>query len=205
VAALARHPPTAAVLAWMLGAVLAAYGGLWSGMGATALLVGAGVLAAERRSLLATMRPSLAQALVGLVAGLSMTLATHALYRLVGPWVPFVTAGTAELYREVGTSRHVVFALLLVPIAVAEEVVWRGAVQTALAGRFTPPRAVALGAVLYTAAHVPIGAPVLLLAALGCGLVWGGLRAATGSLFAPIVAHVLWDEVLLFVAPLIRR
>jgi membrane protease YdiL (CAAX protease family) len=84
--------------------------------------------------------------------------------------------------------------------AVAEELVMRGAVL-ALADRATPPR--------WQLAGAPLGAagltvtlifvllhgvrPGLLLGVLPAALLYLWLRAHTGSLAAPIVAHVAWN------------
>ena len=50
--------------------------------------------------------------------------------------------------------------------------------------------------------QAPLGSPSLVLAALSCGLVWGALRAATASLVPTLVAHLLWDFVVLLWLPL---
>ena len=78
-------------------------------------------------------------------------------------------------------------------------------VQTALVGRFGAPGGIALSACVYALAHVPLGSPVLVFAALACGLCWGALRAATSSLVPALVAHLLWDVVVLLWLPLVSR
>jgi membrane protease YdiL (CAAX protease family) len=45
------------------------------------------------------------------------------------------------------------------------------------------------------------GSFLLVACAFACGAVWGTLRVATGSLAAPIVAHVVWDLGVLLVWP----
>ena len=86
-----------------------------------------------------------------------------------------------------------------------EELVWRGVVQTALMRRLGPWPAVPVGALSYTLAHAPLGSPVLLVVALSCGVVWGALRAASGSLVPTLVAHLLWDLLVLLWLPLDPR
>ena len=189
-------------MAWIAGAALAASLGLWSGMGTTAVVVCVAVLATRWQALREMLRPRPRPILIGLASGLLLALATHLSYGPLSALAPFVKAGTAQLYLETASRPRLTFGLLLVPIAIAEEVVWRGAVQTALSARFGTAAAVLVGAALYAVCHAPIGAPVLMIAALGCGLVWGSLRATTAGLVAPILAHVLWDEILLFIAPL---
>ncbi len=192
-------------MAWIAGAAIAASLGLWSGMGTTAVVVGLGVLATRWQALREMLRPHPKPIVIGLAAGLLMALATHLSYGPISALVPFVKTGTAQLYLETASRPRLAFGLLLVPIAIAEEVVWRGAVQAALTARFGTTVAILAGAALYAICHAPIGAPVLIMAAVGCGLVWGALCATTAGLIAPMIAHVLWDEVLLFIAPLTTR
>jgi len=194
-----------AVGAWIAGAAIAATLGLWSGMGTTAVVVGLGVLATRWQALREMLRPHPTPILIGLAAGLLMAVATHLSYGPISALAPFVKTGTAQLYLENASRPRLAFGLLLVPIAIAEEVVWRGAVQATLTARFGTAVAILAGAALYAVCHAPIGAPVLMIAALGCGLVWGALRAMTAGLVAPILAHLLWDEILLFIAPLTTR
>jgi len=59
------------------------------------------------------------------------------------------------------------------------------------------------GAVFYAGAHFMTGDPLLIGAAVACGLFWGLLYAATDDLVAPIASHVVWDVLVMFVAPLV--
>ena len=47
-----------------------------------------------------------------------------------------------------------------------------------------------------------LGSLLLVVCAFVCAIVWGIMRLASGSLVAPIVAHVLWDLGVLVVWPL---
>ena len=58
------------------------------------------------------------------------------------------------------------------------------------------------GTAVYALAHVASGTWLLPLAALGAGLVWAFLFAWTRNLTAPIVSHVLFDVLVLLIAPL---
>lgn len=91
--------------------------------------------------------------------------------------------------------------VLTVANAIAEEVFFRGAVQTAL-----PYRAQVPGSVLiYSAITMATGNPMLGLAALLLGAVVSVQRRATGGVLAPVLTHVTWS-VLMFVAlPIVLR
>jgi membrane protease YdiL (CAAX protease family) len=107
----------------------------------------------------------------------------------------------AELRKSVGT---VVCGLLLV--GVAEEVLWRGLVISLLEEQIGSRRAWVWAAVLWAVSHVPTlwqlrtsgehsaGLnPVVVIAALGCGLVWGFMARRFGRLLPGIFSHVLFD------------
>jgi membrane protease YdiL (CAAX protease family) len=59
-----------------------------------------------------------------------------------------------------------------------------------------------VASLIYGLAHIASGSVTLMAVAFVCGLAWGLLRVATRSLWAPILTHVLWDLVIVFVWPL---
>jgi membrane protease YdiL (CAAX protease family) len=87
----------------------------------------------------------------------------------------------------------------------AEEVLWRGVVARYLIERYGRALGIAYAAAIYALAHWATLNPVLLLAALGCGLYWGWLYTATNdNLVAPTISHLMWDVLLLFLFPVVR-
>jgi membrane protease YdiL (CAAX protease family) len=195
-----RWLPFAVALAWFVSASASARLGLWPTLGGTAIALGILGLALEGASLrsLLTLRPR--PLLAGLLVGVGMTLLTYPLYRLLPLLAPEMARDTVRLYVRLGPLS--LSSLVLVPAVVGEEIVWRGVVQGALVRRFGTPTAILLGAVVYAVAQSPVGSPVLVLAALVCALAWGTLAARTNTLIAPIVAHLLWSEVVLLFVPL---
>jgi membrane protease YdiL (CAAX protease family) len=105
-----------------------------------------------------------------------------------------VARGPTSLGLGIGVAAAVALA------AVMEELVMRGAVL-ALADRALPPRwavagaRVGAGGLLVTLIFVALHGlrPGLLLGVLPAALLYLWLRARTGSLAPPIVAHVLWN------------
>lgn len=91
----------------------------------------------------------------------------------------------------------------LLVIAAAEEIVWRGVVTRLCEPLVGSRRAWLVSAVLYALAHTPtlwlLGTetagknPILVLGALGAGLVWGALARRLGRLFPGILAHLAFD------------
>ena len=88
-------------------------------------------------------------------------------------------------------------APLLVFIVVGEEILWRNAVTMSVPGW----KGVAVGAIVFAVAHVPLGIPLLVGAALGAGLVWSAMVAATKSAWPALVCHLAWDTAVLFWLP----
>ena len=82
-----------------------------------------------------------------------------------------------------------------------EEALFRGVIQTALAGHLPAWVAVALTALLFGAAHWLTTAYAVLAAIVGAYLGW--LLLASGNLLVPIVAHAVYDLVALSI--LVRR
>ncbi len=110
-----------------------------------------------------------------------------------------------RVYLQIGdpqTTATFAVGLSVLAIAAAEEVVWRGGVQSALLERMPPARAVVVTALLYALAHAPtvyllrdplVGPnPLLVATALGGGLVWGLLAQRVDRIIPSVCAHSLF-------------
>jgi membrane protease YdiL (CAAX protease family) len=114
----------------------------------------------------------------------------------------------AWLFRmalQIGAGRPspIFLGLIIVGLALAEELVWRGLVLGALAESFGTRRAAPLAALAYAIAHVPsmftladpeVGTnPLLVVAAFGCGLVWSFTATLAGRLPPVIISHAVFS------------
>jgi len=115
-------------------------------------------------------------ALVLLAVPLAMRIAAPPVFRLGSP------AGGFPLWAAVVTL-----------VAVAEEVLLRGALMGVLRRRTTPELAVGVAAVAFALLHVPVYGWVALPLDLAVGVWLGGLRLATGGAGAPAIAHTVAD------------
>ena len=79
----------------------------------------------------------------------------------------------------------------------AEEVFFRGGLFAAI-GRRQP---VAISTLIYALATLATGNPMLVFAAVTLGLVLGLQRRASGGILAPIITHVTWSTLMLFILP----
>jgi membrane protease YdiL (CAAX protease family) len=113
-----------------------------------------------------------------------------------------------RIYLQLGDPESLQRRILGVSVAVCavaalEEVSWRGLVYPTLEEKLGRRRAWPVTAALYAAAHIPtmflLGDPfagpnpLVVLAALGCGLVWGLVVARTGRLPVVIISHALFS------------
>jgi membrane protease YdiL (CAAX protease family) len=121
-----------------------------------------------------------------------------------------------SLYGQIGDPRVLQkhapqVAAVVGLVALAEEVLWRGAVTELLAARVGSRAAWLWAAALYALAYVPTawalggGAgvnPVLVVAAFAGGLLWGGMARAFGRLAPGVLAHALYDWAVIMMFPL---
>lgn len=129
---------------------------------------------------------------VGAVLG-----AVFVLGGLAAKHIPAVSQLVAKVlaFADQGSLRVVVVVTLV--NAIAEEMFFRGALYTAL-GRHRP---VAISTVLYIAATMASGNPMLGFAALILGAVCAVERRATGGVLAPILTHLVWGLIMVLALP----
>ncbi len=201
-----------ATIAWVLNFVALARLGTWApfAITGTALVVAALVFGAVPST---QLRPSLGTVGVGLLAGVLMVVLTHGAYTVLALLVPEVRTATSRLRDlvNVGGFSPGARAGLIAVIATSEEVLFRGALPRPHAARRGHPRLgvartdmaqIVIFAAVYALATVALGSLLLVLCAFVCAIVWGILYLASGSLVAPILAHILWDLGVLLVWPL---
>lgn len=197
--------PVVCVVSWLAAAASSGPLGVWLAVGGVAVALGVAVLVLDGAAARGILRPSPRLVLIGAAAGGSMAAGTHLLYPGFARLLPFIAADTVRLYASFRATPPIIASLALLPVILGEELVWRGVVQTALVRRLGPWRGVIVGALSYALAHAPLGSPVLVVVALLCGMAWGTLRAASGSLVPTLVAHLVWDLLVLLWLPLDSR
>jgi len=188
------------LLLWNAAFALSGVWGVW-----VPIIAAAALLDAIALRLAPPLRPRLpgARALaVGAAATLVQVAVTYLLFRRAEAIVPGLREQVVVLYRLLGhpSAWQAWFALPFV--AVSEEVIYRGALQSMLVPRLGRLPAIALAATLYALAHAASASWALVALALVCGLFWGLVRVLGGSLWAPVVCHLVWDVLILVVVPL---
>jgi CAAX protease family protein len=140
-----------------------------------------------------TLRRPIGTGLIfGVLAG-AIFVAGALLVRLVPPLHDYVDNVLA--HARYGSLPLIVIVTLL--NGVAEEVFFRGGLFAAI-GRTHP---VLISTVIYAAATLATRNPMLVFAALSLGVVLALQRRASGGILAPIITHITWSMIMLFVLP----
>jgi membrane protease YdiL (CAAX protease family) len=193
------------VVLWLAAAASAGRLGVWLAIGGAAVGLGGAVFVLDRAAARRSLQPNARLALAGAGAGCLMAAATYLLYPALARLSPLIATDTARLYASFRALPPVIASLALLPVVIGEELVWRGVVQTEVARRLGPWTGVPLAALVYALAHAPLGSPLLVAVALLCGMAWGTLRAASGSLVPSLLAHLVWDVLVFLWLPLDAR
>jgi membrane protease YdiL (CAAX protease family) len=181
-------------------------------VGPTIVLAGLAAAWAQREELLAEwLSPKWGDFTRGVVGAVLLFCVAWAFARLVAPVGSTREIWLVSLYGAFGDPRVLqahapALAATIAATAIAEEVLWRGAVTHLLAERVGSRLAWVWAAGMYALAYVPTAwslralagqggglNPVLPMAALAAGLVWGGMARAFGRLAPSILAHALFD------------
>lgn len=144
----------------------------------------------------------------GFVAAAVLFGGCYAFTKLVAPPESARASWLARLYLQVGDPTELrknlgMVVLAIIVVSIAEELVWRGLVVSLLEEKIGSRRAWVWAAVLYAVAHLPTAwalrdpvagpNPVVVLAALAAGLLWGGMARRFERLLPGIFSHVLFD------------
>jgi hypothetical protein len=92
-------------------------------------------------------------------------------------------------------------ARLAAIVGPAEELYWRGMLQSELTRRYGPVKGAAAATAAYSGVHVCTRNPTLIGAATVAGASWSALRALGVSMPALVVSHIIWDIWIFLVQP----
>ena len=138
--------------------------------------------------------------------GLASAAVLYVTFQIGDPFARrFVPSGDREI-REIYDLRTLrpkgeIATRLAAIIGPAEELFWRGLVQSALMRRYGRWSGAALAAMAYGGVHVVSGNFTLLGAAGIAGAHWSALYAAGVPLGALVVSHVAWDVWIFLIQP----
>jgi uncharacterized protein len=151
-----------------------------------------GYVERRRNTGMVQARPILSSFVVGLVCA-----GVFILGALVVRQIPPLDDYVQDLLAHARKGSLGLIAVVTVVNGIAEEVFFRGGLFAAI-GRRHP---VLLSTAAYALATAATRNPMLVFAALALGLVLGLERRASGGILAPVVTHVTWSLLMLFLLP----
>jgi membrane protease YdiL (CAAX protease family) len=140
--------------------------------------------------------PSISGLVGGIVSAILLYLFFWSGFQIVRG-IPAFLQQTSWVYGLRGsTPLSTIFLLILFPIGPAEEIYWRGLIQSRLGRVLSTRNALILTSVLYSLIHLSTLNPSLMLVALVGGLVWGYMFNRFKNLFPVLISHIIWDELI---------
>jgi hypothetical protein len=172
----------------------------WQRMTRTGLLLGGTALASDPELRAVRPKPKDLATAAGIAAGL------YAVFAVGDKAARVVMPNGADDIGEVYELRSLrpkleIAARLAGVIGPAEELFWRGMLQSELTRRVGPARGAAAATALYGGAHVVTGNPTLVGAATVAGAGWSGLAALGTPMPALVLSHIIWDIWIFLVQP----
>ncbi len=186
-------------------------------LGAFGLAYGALAIAAvvrlRRRGEAFLLRPASGDISLGAASAALLYALAMASRLAIAPQGTPREAWIVRLYLQLGESEALhllerpeasgpMLGVAVLLVAAAEELAWRGLVLRSLESAFGTRRAVAISLALYVIANAPSAMllrdptagpnPLLVIAALGGGLVWTGLYLRRGRLLPAVFSHALF-------------
>ena len=187
-----------AVLGWACTFGLA-WGNFWVKIGITVACVTAYSLLWQR--------PRLIFRWSSLALGALSAAALYGIFWVGNALAPLVVHGAHGQVGSIyglgeGSSRLWIFLLLFLVTGPGEEIFWRGFIQGRLMEKLGAFWGFAVAVLIYGGVHVFSRNPMLVLAALVAGAVWGLQYVWRRDLLALIVSHSLWSACIFAVLPI---
>lgn len=152
-------------------------------------------------------KPKIALRFPSLLIGLASAVVLYFIFFVGNALAPYFVSGAQGQVGGIyslgdGSSRALVFLLLLFVTGPGEEIFWRGFLQDQLMKRFGPAGGFLLATAVYAGVHVFSGNRILILAALVAGAFWGLLYLWKRDLLIQIVSHSVWSAFIFAVFPI---
>ncbi len=116
---------------------------------------------------------------------------------------PFAEQQIGSIYgKGDGTSKWIIFPLLLLVTGPCEEIFWRGFLQEKLTGRYGGLKGWIIASLIYASVHIWSFNFMLIGAAAVAGAFWGAMYWRYRNLAPVIISHSLWSAFIFAVLPL---
>lgn len=188
---------TVAAILWyiMFAPLTVGMANFWLEMTVSAIILTTFAFFIWGRNLASTIKPAPSTVIMGVGIAILLWITFWVGDRIAGWLLPFERMQVDAIYAmRSNTPSWLISLLLLLIIGPAEEIFWRGCIQRYFARRRGANTAFILTTIIYTIIHIPSLNFMLVMAALVCGTIWGGLyRLMPQRLPAIIISHALWD------------
>lgn len=158
----------------------------------------------DEGTLPALLTPRWGDLSIGALSMIGLLFASWAARKVLCPVGSPRQAWLFRIYLQLGNPEHLqrsmAYTVLILLICAAEEIVWRGMVLSELSQRFGRRAALPLSALAYGLTMLPTlwllrdpiagYNPLLVTAAVGCGLVWSFLASISGRLPPVMISHM---------------
>lgn len=172
----------------------------WQRMTRTGLLLGSAALASDAELRAARPRPR------DVATGAAIAAGLYAVFAVGDKAARVVMPSGADDIADVYALRTLrpkaeIAARLAGVVGPAEELYWRGMLQSELTRRYGPVTGAVAAGAAYSGVHLCTRNPTLIGAATVAGAAWSALRAAGVPMPALVVSHVVWDIWIFLVQP----
>ncbi|MDQ0483239.1 CPBP family intramembrane glutamic endopeptidase [Guptibacillus hwajinpoensis] len=104
-----------------------------------------------------------------------------------------------DIVQPVKAWHYISLVLIVIP---GEEIYWRGYIQQQFK-KYKNGDTIIIATLLYAVAHLYSGAPLLIVAALVGGVIWGWIYEKRANFWVPLLSHILFDLLILVFIPLL--
>lgn len=172
----------------------------WQRMTRTGLLLGGAAVATDGD--VRSARPTAKD----VATGVAIAAALYGVFTVGDKAARVIMPSGAEDIGEVYELRTLrpkgeIAARLAAIVGPAEELYWRGMLQSELTRRYGPVKGAAAATAAYSGVHVCTRNPTLIGAATVAGASWSALRALGVSMPALVISHIIWDIWIFLVQP----
>jgi hypothetical protein len=172
----------------------------WQRMTRTGLMLGGAALATDAEVRGARPKPRDLATGAAIAAGLYAVFAVGD--RAARVVMPHGADDIGDIYQlRTLRPKAEIAARLAAVIGPAEELYWRGLLQSELARRYGPVKGAAAATAAYAGVHACTRNPTLLGAATVAGGAWSSLAAAGVPMPALVLSHIIWDIWIFLVQP----
>ncbi len=105
--------------------------------------------------------------------------------------------------NKTGVSPIIISLLIIFPIAFGEEIFWRGFIQKNIETKTNGYFSLLITTFFYSFVHISSFNPILILAALTCGIFWGFIYMKTKNITLVILSHIFWDILIFVLFPIL--